>query len=226
LVLWDIDHTLIETGGLGGELYRNAFQAVTGRTMERKADVTGQTERAILTATLKLHGIEDDEPYQEAYAVALAAEYRRHEDLLRRRGRALPGAKDALAALAGRNGVVQAPLTGNLRGVAVVKLSVFDLAQFLDIDSGAYGDDDPVRPRLVAIAQRRATRNYGHEFDRESTVVVGDSTNDVRTAHHGGAAIVAVASGVDDEEKLRDAGADSVLLDLIDTDRVVEAVLR
>jgi phosphoglycolate phosphatase len=93
LVLWDIDHTLIETGGVGRELYRRAFEAVAGRTMVKEADVTGQTELAILTETLRQHGIEDDERHQAAYAEALIAEYESHTDALLSRGRVLPGAR-------------------------------------------------------------------------------------------------------------------------------------
>jgi len=224
LVLWDIDHTLIETKGLGSELYRQAFETVTGRHMEQQADVTGQTEPAILTATLKLHGIEDDEQYQAPYAEALAAEYARHAEELRARGRVLLGVREALATLAKRSDVIQTVLSGNLRAVSIIKLQVFGLDQYLDFAVGAYGDDDTHRPNLVRVAQRRATEKYGGVFNRTSTVVIGDSTHDVRTAHDGGAAIVAVASGRDDEDALRQGGADTVLPDLTDTGRVLRAL--
>jgi phosphoglycolate phosphatase-like HAD superfamily hydrolase len=224
LVLWDIDHTLIETRGLGGELYQRAFEKVTGRPMEQKADVTGQTEPAILAATLKLHGIDDDGPYQAAYAQALAEEYEKHADDLRQRGRALPGAAEALAALSERPGIVQAVLSGNLGPVSVIKLRVFGLDRYIDLDSGAYGDDDTHRPNLVGIAQRRASARSGLAFGPNNTVIVGDSTHDVKTALEGGAAVVAVCSGRDDEQALRTAGADQVLPDLTDTKRLLAAL--
>jgi phosphoglycolate phosphatase-like HAD superfamily hydrolase len=63
LVLWDIDHMLVETRGLGGELYRVAFEEITRRKMGHKADVTGKTEPTILTETLKAHGLEPSEQY-------------------------------------------------------------------------------------------------------------------------------------------------------------------
>src|SRR6266508_2223495 len=86
LVLWDIDHTLIETRGVGGELYRAAYEETAGRTMEHKAEVTGKTEPAILTETLKLHGLEPNNDYQAKYAEALARQYDQRADELRRRG--------------------------------------------------------------------------------------------------------------------------------------------
>ncbi|MET7398004.1 haloacid dehalogenase-like hydrolase, partial [Dactylosporangium sp. NPDC005572] len=174
LVLWDVDHTLIETRGMGGDLYANAFHTATGVQMVHKADVTGQTEPSILTATLRLHGIDTDEPYLSRYKAELPAEYDRHRDELARRGRVLPGAIETLAAVANHPQIVQSVLTGNLRQVAQIKLEVFDLDRYLELDVGAYGDDDTDRPKLVAIAQQRAAAKYGTVFDRDNTIVIGD----------------------------------------------------
>ena len=215
----------METGGLGSELYRRAFEAVTGRRMERQADVTGQTEPAILTATLKLHGIEDDGTYQARYSELLTEEYEEHREELRQRGRMLPGAREALAALAGRADVVQSVLSGNLKAVSMIKLEVFGLDRYVDFGAGAYGDDDTHRPSLVAVAQRRAGDRTGTRFSRSNTVIVGDSVQDVETGLEGGAAVVAVASGSADAATLRTAGAVTVWSDLVDTARVVEVLV-
>jgi phosphoglycolate phosphatase len=224
LVLWDIDHTLIETRGLGRELYRRAFEAVTGRTMERPAEVTGRTEPAILAETLKLHGIQDDRAYQARYAEALTAEYQKHREQLRERGRVLPGAREALAALAERPDVVQSVLSGNLKAVSRIKLAVFGLDRYVDFEVGAFGDDDTHRPNLVAIAQHRAGDRIRTRFTHSNTVIVGDSIQDVTTGVEGGASVVAVASGTTDADALRAAGAKVVWLDLTDTDRVVRTL--
>jgi phosphoglycolate phosphatase len=90
-------------------------------------------------------------------------------------GRALPGADDTLTALAENPTMHQSVLTGNLREVARIKLEVFGLDRFLDLNSGAYGDDNPKRPRLVAIAQQRATERAGVTFDNNHTVLIGDT---------------------------------------------------
>jgi phosphoglycolate phosphatase-like HAD superfamily hydrolase len=58
LVLWDIDHTLIETNGVGTELYRQAFEAIVGRAVEHDVEITGRTEQAIFAEALRLHSIE------------------------------------------------------------------------------------------------------------------------------------------------------------------------
>ncbi|MEV0560975.1 haloacid dehalogenase-like hydrolase [Dactylosporangium sp. NPDC050588] len=221
LLLWDVDHTLIETRGLGGELYANAFHTATGVRMMHKAEVTGQTEPSILTATLRLHGIDSDEPYLSRYQAELPVEYDRHRDDLARRGRVLPGATATLTAVAAQPQIVQSVLTGNLRQVARIKLEVFDLDRYVDLDVGAYGDDDTDRPKLVAIAQRRATATYGTVFDRDNTIVIGDSSHDIRTGLLGGAHAVGVASGGESVEQLQTTGAVTAWSDLTDTDAIV-----
>jgi phosphoglycolate phosphatase-like HAD superfamily hydrolase len=226
LVLWDIDHTLIETRGLGSQFYQAAFEATTNRKMIKKADATGKTEQAILAETLRMHDIEPTDDHQKRYAVELARQYEQHADLLREKGRALAGGEQALTALAAVPGIVQTVLTGNLRHVALTKLRVFDLAKHIDFEVGAYGEDNSERAKLVPVAQERAGRKYGARFDRANTVIIGDTTSDVAAAHEGGAEIVAVASGRDSEDALRQAGADRVIPNLVETQRLVDAALE
>jgi len=203
LVLWDVDHTLIETRGVGFRLYQAAFEQITGLPMAHKAEITGRTERAILAETLRLHGLESSEEYQARYVAALARQYEEHAEELRQRGRALPGAKEALAAVAELPGVVQTVLSGNLRAVAVTKLRVFGLDQCIDFEIGAYGDDEEDRPKLVAVARQRAEEKYGVAFERSSAVIVGDSPSDVETGTKGGATVIGVASGKGSAEEWR-----------------------
>lgn len=99
LVLWDVDHTLLETRGVGGQLAHAAFQQITGVRPERMAIATGKTEPVILAETLRAHGIQLSDEHQRRYAQALPEQYRHHTDQLRQVGRALPGAAEALAAL-------------------------------------------------------------------------------------------------------------------------------
>jgi phosphoglycolate phosphatase len=224
LVLWDIDHTLIETRGVGRRLYRAAFEEITGRRLERKPDLTGRTECAILAETLRLNGLEPSGGYKTKYAEALTRQYERHTDRLSKRGQALPGARKALAALARHPDLIQTVLTGNLRAVAVIKLRVFGLDGFIDFEVGAYGDDEPYRPKLVAIAQQRAGTKYGAAFTRDNTVILGDSPNDVETGVKGGARVIGVASGKSSMQDLHAHGALSVLSGLRSSARVVTEV--
>jgi len=224
LVLWDVDHTLIETRGLGGQLARAAFQEITGSRPDEMAEATGKTERVILSETLLAHGIQPTDELQTRYAQALSEQYWRNIDALERTGRAIPGAAEAIAALRRVPDVIQTVLTGNYRAVAAIKLSVFDLDDLLDLEVGAYADDGADRASLVSIAQQRAGEKYRRRFSRANTVIIGDTTHDVAAAHDGGAGVVAVANGKHAADQLRAADADVVLEDLTNATALVAAV--
>jgi phosphoglycolate phosphatase-like HAD superfamily hydrolase len=221
LVLWDIDHTLIETRGVGGAAFAAAFEQVTGHAVRQMPHVTGRTEPDIYAATAQLHDIRQPPPFPR-FAEALAAAYLARQDELRQRGRIMPGAENALAQLAAVPGLYQSVLTGNLRTVSRIKLETFGLDAYLDLDSGAYGDDDGYRPGLVPIARSRAAHRYMTEFSRNNMVLIGDSPGDIETAVLGGALIVAVAAGGTPASNL--TSADRVLADLTDPHALEQAI--
>jgi phosphoglycolate phosphatase-like HAD superfamily hydrolase len=225
LVLWDIDHTLIDAGGTSREIYARAFARVTGRELERMAAMAGRTELAIMAETLALHRIDAREELLSDYGAALAAEFAAAEDHVRARGRSLPGALDVLVALAGRTDVLQSVLTGNMEPIAVSKLTIFELADYVDFSVGAYGFDHADRAELVRLARERAAIAYGETFTASDTVLIGDTPNDVRAGHEGGARVVAVATGSSDRAVLEKAGPEAVLDDLTDVPAAVAAIL-
>jgi phosphoglycolate phosphatase len=182
LVLWDIDHTLIETRGVGGQVYAEAFTKVTGRPLDKMPELAGRTEPVIFREALKINGIETGEDLYTEFAAEQARGYLARLDELRHRGRALPGAANALRELSHRNDVVQSVLTGNTRASAEIKLRAFDLDSYLDFDIGAYGTDDDTRANLVGIARQRAEKAHGVNFDDGATILIGDTPNDVAAA--------------------------------------------
>jgi phosphoglycolate phosphatase len=224
LVLWDIDHTLIETRGVGSQVYAEAFAKVTGLPLEKMPELAGRTEPVIFREALKVNGVEPDEDLYEQFAAEQARGYAAHLDELRARGRALPGAAEALRALSERSDVLQSVLTGNTRPSAEIKLRAFDLDRYLDFDIGAYGTDDDTRANLVDIGRQRAAKAYGTNFDNGATVLLGDTPNDVAAAQAGGTRIIAVATGKDSAIVLAEAGASTVLANLTDTPAVLAAI--
>lgn len=220
LVLWDIDHTLIETRGVGGAAFREAFHRVTGCHVREMPHVTGRTEPDIVDATAELHGVTP--PPFSAFARALLEAYTVRQAELEARGRILPGAESALARLATIPTVYQSVLTGNTRAVAQLKLEAFNLHSHLDLTIGAYGDDDRYRPALVGIAQSRAAARHCHEFDGRTTVLIGDSPGDIETARMGGARVIAVAAGGTPLSELGEA--DIVVADLTDIDALLRVI--
>jgi phosphoglycolate phosphatase len=152
--------------------------------------------------------------------------YRVRADEMRRRGRVLPGAREALEAFSLIPGVSQTVLTGNPRPSAEAKLNIFGLTALLDVSTGAYGDDDAVRANLVATARKRAYERTNVVFTEETTIIIGDSTSDVEAALMGGAQILAIASGRTSATDLHAAGATVTLGGLTDTTALKQVVLR
>lgn len=225
LVLWDIDHTLIENHGVNKEIYAYAFELLTGRRASHPARTEGRTEPEIMRNMLRVHGIDPTSDYVARMPEALESATSSKAEALRERGHELPGARDVLTALQSVPGIVQSVLSGNIEQNAITKLSAFQLDSFIDFEVGGYGSDDEIRANLVSVAQERAYAKYGHRFDKARTVLIGDTPRDVEAGLNGGAHVVAVASGSDSEETLRTEGADIVFPDLRDTQAVVEAVL-
>ncbi len=220
-----MDGTLVELGGAGRSLYALAFERWSGRPLLAPVRMPGRTDPDIFRETLAAHGLEPTADGFASFTAVLVAAYAGGLDLLRRQGRALPGAAAALAALAATPGVVQSVLTGNVREVAATKLAAFGLDGHLDLEAGAYGSDDARRGRLVAVARARAAARHGPALLAAGAVLVGDTPHDVLAAREGGAAMVAVATGRSTEAELRAAGAGVVLPNLEDTDRVLRLLL-
>ena len=225
LLLWDVDHTLIENSGVSKAVYARAFQMMTGRAPEVQPGTDGRTDyeivRNLFTANGAAFTAEDERSYQSALIDAMGELHPR----LMRDGFMLPGVPEVLEAVSQIPGIVQSVLTGNIRPNAEAKLRLLgDHSRVLDLDVGGYGSDDARRPRLVDAAQRKASQKYGVAFGSSSTVLVGDTERDVAAALEGGALIVAVATGVTSQEQLRQAGANVVLPDLADAPGFVAIV--
>lgn len=217
-MLWDIDLTLVDLRGVGRDWYRQVLRAVSAVELVRMPDFAGRTERAIATDLLALHGLAATDEVLDRMHAELVATAVRERHLWAERGRALPGADAALAALAARADVVQTLVTGNLPEIARHKLAVFGLDRHLDFEIGGYGALSAHRPDLVAAAVAAATAKHGGPFAPAAVVVVGDTPHDVAAALEHGAVAVAVATGRTPAAELRAAGAHTVLTDLSDTE--------
>jgi phosphoglycolate phosphatase len=229
LVLWDVDYTLVNAGGLGTRLYEAVFREMFGRELPAVAPKAGRTDRAIVLDTLALAEIPDPGRQVDPFLAELA---RQVEFVTGRDGSppaaahlvvALPGAAEAVAALAAAD-VPQSLLTGNIRPLAELKLRAAGLGAGLNFDAGAYGDVHEVRAELVHVARSAARLAYGIDFSGPSTVLVGDTPLDVAAALAAGARAVGVATGSYSPAELTTAGAHAVLPDLTDTASVIAAL--
>ena len=222
LVLFDIDGTLVLTGGAGMRAMNRACEEIIGHA-EALQDVplAGRTDWIILHDTLSRIGHAlDDRLFAE-----LRDSYLRHltgEILEPGRGvkAVMPGVRDVLEALATRDHVFLGLLTGNFEQGARIKLEHFDLWRYFRC--GAYGDDAADRNALVPFAVERARAHGLPVLPADQIFVVGDTPNDVACALAVGAVPVAVATGSSSVGHLRASGASIVFSDLSD----VSAVLR
>ncbi|PYC77247.1 haloacid dehalogenase [Streptomyces tateyamensis] len=224
LVLWDIDHTLLDCGAVNRRAYAAAFRRATGVELADGWRFDGRTELAAATEALRAHDLDPGDGLRETFMDLVVAELQDRAGELAQEGRALPGARQALAAVAGTRGVRQSVLTGNVPALARLKLTAFGLGEHLDLRLGAYGDDAYERTDLPGHAFQRAERVLGRRYRGGNAVIVGDTLRDVATARAAGARCVAVATGTASAAELAEAGADVVLADLTDTAAVLAAL--
>lgn len=225
LVLWDLDLTLLDPAGFGTRMITPALADLLGRDPVMGASFAGRTDRAILTDLLEINGIgvDDDEVVLSLMdAVARRCETF-GEDLLAGGGGPLPGAHEAVAALAADPRLHQGIVTGNMRRTALLKLRLCGFDGLPDPGLGAFGDHHADRAHLVRDALA-AARAHGVDVTPGRSVVVGDHVHDVRGARAAGAVCVAVATGRVSADDLRAAGAHTVLPDLTDPDALLAAV--
>ena len=223
LLLFDIDGTLLLSGGAGKRALNRAFSDVYGvGDAFAGIPVAGRTDSLIFDHALEQAKIETDQESKEQF-------FRRYFDYLEeeiiepgaKKG-LMPGVRDLLEELRFRSDLVIALLTGNFSRAAEIKLRHFSLWHYFLC--GSYGDDAEGRDGLVPIAVARA-RELGVSvvFPRD-VVVIGDTPLDVRCAQVVGASSIGVATGAFSEQALRDAGADAVLTDLSDCSRFLSCV--
>jgi phosphoglycolate phosphatase len=230
LVLFDIDGTLVLTGGAGLRAMNRAFTDVIGQPTPLKGatppdalngiPVAGRTDWSILQDTLARVGRELDLDLlgrlRERYVVHL-----RDEILHPGTGfnGTLPGVNVLLDALEPREDVYLGLLTGNFKDGAQVKLERFDLWRYFRC--GAFGDDAPDRNALVPVALERAAACGMPSFAAADVIVVGDTPNDVACAQAVGAVPIGVATGGYTADQLRQCGADIVFETLEDAEAFV-----
>jgi phosphoglycolate phosphatase len=217
LVLFDIDGTLVLTGGAGLRAMNRACAELAGSDDALAGiPVAGRTDRIILADVVARAGRALDESLlvhlRDRYLANLAEE-------IDRPGRGvkavMPGIRALLDALEQRDDVFVGLLTGNFEAGARIKLGYFDLWRYFKC--GAFGDDAADRNALVPFALERAHACGLPDLSIEHVLVVGDTPHDVACARAVGAVPVGVATGGFTVDELRESGAEIVFGDLGDT---------
>jgi phosphoglycolate phosphatase-like HAD superfamily hydrolase len=226
LVLFDIDGTLVLTGGAGlRAMTRACEELLHHREALDGVPVAGRTDWSILHDVLDRIGREfDDELF-----TSLRGRYLHYLlEEIEKPGRGvkgvMPGVRELLDELQRRDDVFLGLLTGNFAEGARIKLQHFDLWHFFRC--GAFGDDAADRNALVPFAVTRARKCGIPDPAPHDVIVVGDTPHDVACALVAGAVPVAVATGGFSVDQLRASGADLVFTDLSDRTRFTNLLQR
>jgi phosphoglycolate phosphatase len=227
LVLFDIDGTLLNSGGMGRASMQRALGQVFGSPGNPSYRYDGKTDKQIVRDVMRLEGHTDEhidsrmEKLIELYLEGLRSGAKDGKFNVR----PLEGVVELLDALEPREDVVLGLLTGNVEPGARIKLT----AAGLDPDRfriNAFGSDHEHRPQLPAIAQRRASETLGLEIAGDRVVVIGDTPADIECGRSLGARAIGVASGHYTVEQLQAHNPYAVFPSLKDTQRVLETILN
>ena len=225
LILFDIDGTLLLSGRAGMRAMTRAFQQTFAISDAFSGEsFGGRTDSYLVSKALTQAGLPDSEEnhhrFRDAYLPLLAEEIQHpgqgHKGLM-------PGARQLLEALQAYDHLHLALLTGNYREAAEIKLQHFEIWDFFEW--GAFSDDHHDRNELVPIAKSRAETYDIPGEAIERVIVIGDTPHDIECARVAGAKSIAVATGGFSLAQLQDAGADEVLPDLSDTQRVLSLLI-
>lgn len=221
LILFDIDGTLIHTGGAGTRSMNMAFAELFGiKDAFSGYSMAGKTDKQIMRDGLKLHGL----PRLDGNLESLVDSYLKNlkVEIHNPQRRFQPGIRDILSRFVSE-GFVLGLLTGNLEQGARIKLDAFDLNGYFP--DGAFGSDDEDRDRLLPVAIKKFALR-GYSFIPRNCFVVGDTPRDVRCAKVHGAHALAVATGPYSREDLLGTEADEIFDTLEDVEHCVEFIMK
>jgi len=221
LLLFDIDGTLIHSGGAGVQALKVAFQERFGIVDDLHGiEIAGMTDSGIVVNILNKHKIpstnENVSAFLDSYVHFLSLE------LPQRKGNLLPGVLQLLEKLKSRPHLVLALLTGNVSRGARLKLEHYGVWHFFEF--GAFADDHRDRNQLGRFARARAKEKYGCEFAASEIDVIGDTPRDIACGKALGARTIAVATGTWSRDELAKYEPDFLIDDLANVETIVDTL--
>jgi phosphoglycolate phosphatase-like HAD superfamily hydrolase len=221
LLLFDIDGTLIHSGGAGIHALKLALtERHEINDNLHDIEIAGMTDSGIVLSILKKHKIpptnENVAAFLDSYVHFLSLE------LPRRKGQLLPGVLKLLEKLKSRPHLVLGLLTGNVSRGAQLKLEHYGVWHFFEF--GAFADDHHDRNQLGTFAQARAKEKHGREFSAAEIDVIGDTPRDIACGKALGARTIAVATGSWSHEKLAAHHPDFLIDDLSKVEHVINTL--
>ncbi len=222
LILFDVDGTLILTGGVAMGLMVEAISRVLGHPIHWTVrDFVGNTDRNIIATLLIRNGA--TETRLERMVETALQDYLNHLEQSLRDGKGiqiLPGVRELLERLDQEASFHLGLVTGNVFRGAQIKLSRDHLFRYFPV--GAFGDDAIKREELPPLAIQRAEKHYNCFYRREDIWIVGDSVNDIRCAQAHQLRSLAVATGKIPAEELQQAHPTALVPNLRNTRQIIQ----
>jgi phosphoglycolate phosphatase len=209
ILLFDIDGTLVTTGGAGAVAWRRAFEELHGIPADiGKFTDAGMTDPDVGAKTFEAVIGRKPTPHELALVVQRRLEHLPEAVAESAGYKVLPGVPERLKQLS-RAGHLLGIITGNGDGAAFIKLARGDLMRWFTF--GAYASAGVGRPDIVRRAVERGEAMLGQDVPNTDIYVIGDTPLDIQAAHAVDCTAIAVATGHYDAAALREAGADHVL---------------
>jgi phosphoglycolate phosphatase len=221
LLLFDIDGTLVSTGGAGVVALKRVIEKRYGVQDDlHDVEIAGRTDSGIAASILKKYGVSETtgnvSDFLDEYVGFL------RQSLSTTEGQILPGMLEILNQMKAKPDRVLGLLTGNVKRGAELKLQHYGLWDFFEF--GAFADDHHDRNYLGEFARKRAQEKHGHAFDAAQIDVIGDTGHDVACGQAFGARTVAIATGSWSREQLAAHKPDFLFDDLGKVDEVVQVL--
>ena len=218
-LLFDIDGTLIRTGGAGMVAIKQAMKEMFELESISKVSVHGRTDQGILTdlfAAQSLSFADHREAFSRRYWELLPVTLAAGE------GKVLPGVEPLLAKLDTMPEVAMGILTGNAEPAAAIKLQHFGLQHYFHF--GGYGDCHCDRNDVARLARESAEAALGERFQGDQVWVIGDTVNDVTCARSIDAKVIAVETGGGSRDELSQSNPDCQLATLAQAEDFIDSI--
>jgi phosphoglycolate phosphatase len=215
LILFDIDGTLMDSGGAGTKSMNLAFEEFFSvRDGFKGITMAGKTDIQIMKEGLGNFGLKEE----DGSIGLLTGSYIRHlrREIETPRKHLKPRIRESVELLSGMDDIFLGLLTGNIEEGARIKLGAFGLNGYFPF--GAFGNDDEDRNKLLPVAVERFRDLHKQDVEYRDCIVIGDTPRDVECAKIYGAYAVAVATGPYRYDSLVASGADLVLRDMSEMD--------
>lgn len=224
LILFDIDGTLLEAESMFHKMaFSSAFENVFGiNTTIDIIDHLGKTDKQIVIEVLKKEGLEEsvirEKMEETTKEMVIFFEERIKKEKITSSG----GVKELLEELKNKN-VLMGLVTGNLESIARTKLRKANINDYFKF--GGFGSDDENRANLIRIAIKKAEDSFNFKFNN-NTFLIGDTPRDIKAGKEVDIITIGVTTGIYSKEQLKEAGADFILENLKEVNKILELIFK